>query len=507
MINLNISKQDLESVDALLQAVEDSLSVHLANFVPKYEEDDYQYSGEQNGFLSGLALSGTPLGARQYSVQQARTNKSKYICDTAQMTFLGNQPSIGLISESDEDLIPFKRELEKRDFMARLYDFGKDMGVYGVGYMLNFVRDGDKFPRFAVLDPKKTNVVFECGVEPRSLFGFTYDFAEDLVGKEKTSYYLVTVYTDKNVFVIRTKSFTNLNTQVVDIKQHFFGSVPITEARNNKRVIGDARPAYSLINVRNDLQTNRLQNIQDVIDYVLLIKNADVGNEEDIDKFVELLKKKIIALKGDNADARFLTNPLDQSQVQSLLESFDKDIVQITHIPDFTDKEFAQSSSNVALQTKLLGFIGLLKEKARFFVPAVKRVLLLAKEYCLKISQTQVADFDSDLLKIELKHTLPSNDQEMVSIITNLANIGLIDPRLLERLSFINNIESYLNNSSLYREEKATLDILLKSINTNSGGTNDTNIERQNATPVSQDQQDNAGNAMVGDGNKLSYEK
>jgi len=508
MINLNVSKEALVDTKRLLQVTQQALKLHLDNYVRAYAEDDYHYTGIFKPSAPTLLDNNKSLWNRGYTVGNANVPKAKYICDIAQTTFLGNQPAISLNDKDDDALKSFKRELESRDFMAKLYDWGKDVGIYGVGYLLTFTREGDLFPRFAVLEPKKTNVVYECGVEPRSLFGFTYDIAEDVIGQTTKQYYVVSIYTDKMVVFARTSSLIDLSMNEISVVNHLFGSVPITEAKNNKRMVGDARPAYSIIEVRNELQRNRLQNIQDVIDYVLLIKNADIGNEEDRAAFIQLLKERIISLKGDNTDAKFLTNPLDQTQIQALLDTFDKDIVQITHVPDFTNKEFAQSSSNVALQTKLLGFIGLLKEKARFFVPVVKRSLLLAKTFCENISRNDVANFDGQLLKIELKHTLPSNDQEMVSIITNMANIGLLDPKwAVTQLSKIDDGEQYLKNAFEYREEKATLDILLKSVNNNNGGTNDTNIERQNATPKNIEQDDNARNNMVGDGNKISYDK
>lgn len=508
MINLNVSKQDLQNTQRLLQVAQQALKLHLDNYVRAYQEDEYHYTGVLKNYAPTLLSNNKSMWNRGYTVGNANVPKAKYICDIAQTTFLGNKPAITLNEKDDTALVPFKKELETRDFMSKIYDFGKDVGIYGVGYLLTFTRDGDLFPRFAVLEPKKTNVVYECGVEPRSLFGFTYDIAEDVIGSTTKQYYIVSIYTENRVVVAKTSSVIDLSMTETQVIPHFFGAVPITEAKNNKLMVGDARPAYGIIEVRNELQRNRLQNIQDVIDYVLLIKNADIGNDEDRKAFIELLKERIISLKGDNTDAKFLTNPLDQAQIQNLLDTFDKDIVQITHVPDFTNKEFAQSSSNVALQTKLLGFIGLLKEKARFFVPAVKRTLLLAKQFCENISRNDLADFDEQLLKIELKHTLPSNDQEMVGIITNMANIGLLDPKwAVSQLSKIDDGELYLKNAFAYREQKAVLDNLLKSVNNNNGGTNDTNIERQNAIPKTVEQDDNAQNNMIGDGNKISYEK
>ena len=45
MINLNVSKQDLQNTQRLLKVAQQALKLHLDNYVRAYQEDEYHYTG------------------------------------------------------------------------------------------------------------------------------------------------------------------------------------------------------------------------------------------------------------------------------------------------------------------------------------------------------------------------------------------------------------------------------------------------------------------------------
>lgn len=508
MIQLNISKQDLESKERFTQVVTEALELHLnarGSYYNAYLEDDRQYTGKSNIVRLGsqIDLLKTDITKTMTSSVELIAPKAKYVVDISTALFIGIPPQFGYTNDKSNRLKPLEKNLEDRDFAKKIFNTGKGCSLYGVGYFLTFNKENDDFPRFAYLNPKNTNVVFDCSVEPSSVFAFYFDIQTKYLNGNTHKNYIVTVYTDTHMFVFETESLTSLQTTLKSYTPHSFGAVPITEFINNEEKVGDAKPAYTLIDYYNDILKMRKVNVEDVLDYILKLKNVDIGDEEQQAEFKSLLKSKILALKGDNSDAEFLTNPLNQDQVQRLSDEFDKEIFELTKVPNFNSQAFSQSSGETALQTKMLPYIYLVNEKERNFTSGLKRVLRLVKNYCDSVGNGKTVKYNVEDVVITYTHNLPSNDREKISQIVSLKNIGLLDPLwAVQQISTINDYDGYLARAKEYTEYSKKLDSVTKVANNN--GVNDTNIERQNGKDTNlQERRDNVLNANVGESKNI----
>lgn len=498
MINLNVKRSDLASRDKLLETVGLALQKHLKDFVEKYEEDDQQYDGKIKATSSRYMTSPNLLLSQQSSpITEAYATKAKYIVDTSCSLFIGIPPTITKGGDESE-LKTLNKKLDHRGFNKALYNVGHQCSRYGVGYLLTFSKEGDLFPRYASLDPKKTNVVYDTSIDPSSLFGFYFNIEQKKVGNSVVDYYDIYVYTNEMYYHIETNDRNNLVGNIVDSGIHLFGKEPITEFKNNDGFIGDARPVYSLITAYNELQNNRLQNVKDTINYILWLKNVRIGTKEEQEAFKSLLESGILATEGDNTNAQFLTNPLNQSQIQELLKQIESDIYQISAVPNFNSDTFAISAGTSAIETKMLSFIYLVNEKERNFTPPLKRVLEMTKQFLETIGESVMVDFELEDVSVEYTHNLPNNDKEKITQIVSLDNIGLLDPQwALRQISTVEGVEDYLVRAKERYEYKKLFDLKAKEVN-NDGGVNDTNIERQNKDGFTQEQLDNQSNANVG---------
>ena len=94
----------------------------------------------------------------------------------------------------------------------------------------------------------------------------------------------------------------------------------------------------------------------------------------------------------------------------------------------------------------------------------------------------------------------------MVRNVVNLANVGMLDPRVaLQGISFIPNVDDYIKGVKVYNEyvDKRKKETQNK-INS---GVNETNLERQNQTPLSANQEDNKNNDTIGKAQDISENK
>jgi len=450
-------------------------------------------------------------------------NFVKPLCDTSTATFLGRLPDIvstGTEKEKERiskfSLIAKHNCLEEESFDSALHG-----SISGSGYLCLYNEEGDSFPRYRSLNPKYTNVIYDCSIAKKRLCAFHIYFEQTSTGGR----YVCIIYTKKKMFAYATGQISiptkmafsvyplNLflinGAQETNVAEHGYSDIPIVEFPNNKECISDCKPALGVMALYSALQNNRFRNVDDIMNYLLFIKNARLGNEEETNKAVSLIKsERVIALEGDNVDAKFLSNPLNQTDIQRLADDYKREIHFITHIPDFTSVEFTQNASDPVLKAKTKPLLDLCLEKEKWFNYGYMLVLRMTLDF-VKQNDTKLYDsvkFDLDNIDLVYTHTLPSNDTDMVNNIVNLGNQGLLNPDIaLQGLSFIPNVSDYLKGVkewNLYVDKRKE-----NTKNNNSNGVNETNLERQNSTPQTTSEMDNKANFVKGVGKDLSDNK
>lgn len=444
-------------------------------------------------------------------------NLLKPLCDTAKSTFLGRVPDIvsnGTNAEK-ERISKFSLLQKHNDFEEEIDDTALQMGITGSGFLILYNEEGDSFPKYRSLDPLYTNVVYDCSVAMKRLFAYTI-YYEAIGGEEGTTgRYVCLIYTKDKLYAYYTNNIsiaTKENFSVYPLElflidgakktyviEHGFKDIPIVEFLNNKQCISDCKPALFLIHLYSALQNNRFQNVDDIMNYLLFIKNARLGNEKEAELAIDLIKRhRVLPLEGENVDARFLSNPLNQTDIQKLADDYKNEIHTITHIPDFMSYDFTQNASDPVLKAKTKPLLDLCLEKEKWFNKGYMIVLDLTLDFVQK-NDKKLYDsikFDLDNIDLVYTHTLPSNDTDMVNNIVNLGNQGLNDPRVtLQGLSFIPNVDDYLKGLKEWNEYIDNR----KKINENKNtGLNQTNLDRQNAKPQTTSEMDNKVNFIKG---------
>ena len=450
-------------------------------------------------------------------------NLIKPLCDTSTSTFLGRVPDIvskGTEKEK-ERISKFTLTQKHNDFEEEIYDSALHGSISGSGYLALYNDNGDTFPHYRSLDPKYTNVVYDCTIAKTPMFAYHIYFKKS--GKEGK--YVCIIYTKDKMYAYETSKMS-LSTEIAfrvyplnmflingaektNVAEHGFKDIPIVEFPNNKLCISDCKPALPTMALYGALQNNRFQNVDDIMNYLLFVKNARLGNEEEAEKAINLIKtQRVLAVEGDNVDAKFLSNPLNQTDIQKLADDYKREIHFITHIPDFTSVEFTQNASDPVLKAKTKPLLDLCLQKEKWFNKGYMKVLDLTLDF-VKRNDSKLYDsikFDLDNVDLVYTHTLPSNDTDMVNNIVNLGNQGVLDPRIaLQGLSFIPNVDDYLKGVkewNLYVDKRKETNK-----NNNSNGVNQTNLERQNKTPQEIKQMDNKTNFIKGASQDLSGNK
>jgi len=323
------------------------------------------------------------------------------------------------------------------DLLEKLYDeieedshnaeLGTDISVFGRGYELLFMNDAAvPYPELAVLSPFTTNVVCDTSVKHKSMFAFS--ITADLNLLDQVQGYIVTVYCKGFIDTYYTKSLKAAESyQFQNREASFFGKVQVTEYRNNARSRGDFEGQITLIDAYNLLQSDRLNDKEQLADALLAIENGSLGDDEtERSETAAFIKKEKILELDQGGKAYWVVKNLNEDQVEILKKSIKDDIHEFSKVPCLTDENFVGNSSGVAMKYKLLGLEDLGKTKERYFKRGLKRRLKMLEN----IFYVKAIPFKASDISTTMKRTLPVDDEIQARIASETEGLISWETRL-----------------------------------------------------------------------------
>ena len=198
---------------------------------------------------------------------------------------------------------------------------GKWILVGGTGYKMAlpnkaWEKDGDE-PPFNVYapDPRRTFVVYSSDVDESPMMNVTY-------AKRKNGDVIFTVYTHTEVYTYRHGETTPIP------RPNPLGMLPIVEYPAAD-LLGVFEPVVPLVDALNALQSNRLDDVAQYINSFLAILGAQVDEET----YKRLEEWKMLCLP-EGTDAKYLSSPMSQADVQTLKDDLYQAILTICGVPN-----------------------------------------------------------------------------------------------------------------------------------------------------------------------------
>ena len=229
------------------------------------------------------------------------------------------------------------------------YRLAYDMFTCGIGYRLTIHDTGDddtdyldEAP-FEIYIPKAENtfVVKRSDVTRRVLMGVTYVFKD---AEEKQPEY--TVYTPNVKYTIEG---VDSDMKIVGREKHNFGMVTLTEYPCNPNYMGAFEPVVPLLDAYNLTLSNKLDGIEQFIQSLAVAVNCQFEENTTAN---DIRKAGMIVLKsiGENkADFRILSEQLDQSQTQVLVDYLYEQVLRICAMPSTTKGGTSTSDTGAAV--------------------------------------------------------------------------------------------------------------------------------------------------------------
>jgi SPP1 family phage portal protein len=217
-------------------------------------------------------------------------------------------------------------------------NLGEWMFIAGQGYRMTlpntkWTKDGDEAPfTIRALRPGQTFVIYSTDVDEHELAA-----VHVVTGEHQEAVF--SVYTDKFQF-----EFTGVSD--LKIKPHTLGMIPIVEYPLENSRLGVFEVVVDLLNMLNELQSNRMDDIVQFVNSFLAVIGAELNEET----YKRLEEWKTLCLP-EGTDAKYLSGSLNQADVQTLKDDILDAITEITGMPTRGNGS-SESSNGVAVQLR-----------------------------------------------------------------------------------------------------------------------------------------------------------
>ena len=358
-------------------------------------------------------------------------NHAKYISDTAVGYFAGNP-----VKYSGGNIDPLTQLLRAADSDTQDIDLAQKASIFGVCYEFIYTDEGGQ-PRLYSPDPRQAFVIYDDTVRQTSVAGVYYYNLHDSAANRDIGY---SVYLCDGESVTHFMANTAFAVQgEAQSRPHGMHGVPLIEIYNNSACTGDFEPVLSLIDAYNVLQSDRVNDKEQFVEAILLIKGSTLGdsNDEKTENYKALRENGLLELDAEGS-AEWLTRQFDENSVEILRKSLEQDIHKFANVPCMSDESFGGNASGVAMRYKLLGFEQITKIKERYFREGLKERLRLL---CSWLETTGRAHIDPRSIAIQFTRALPVNEVEQAQLVSELRDVVPLET-LLGQLPFIDDPET-----------------------------------------------------------------
>ena len=213
------------------------------------------------------------------------------------------------------------------------------MAVCGVGYRMilpnKYAEQGNDDTPFEIdtPDPRNTFVVYNSG------FGHRRAMCVRQIKRDKNkrvnNYVPADDYEIVNCVYTRNMYFEIVGNRIVDKRPHPLGDLPIFEYQLNAFRLGSFEPAITVLDAINNISSNRVDGIEQFVQSFLKFINCDI-DESDVEALRKLGAIKIKSTEHQKGDVELISQELNQSQTQTLVDNLYEQALVICGMPTTT---------------------------------------------------------------------------------------------------------------------------------------------------------------------------
>lgn len=302
-------------------------------------------------------------------------------------------------------------------------DCTTNTSICGLGYKLVLPLDDEDCPFFIRGDikPQQAFVVYSNDMYEKPILGchFYRIKSKDNTSEDKI---FLNVWTNYHQYFIIKKGedYTiekqKCNNKDCDGYPLTIKEIPLQEYERNTFRIGDWEIHQPLIEAKNKLTSNRVDDVEQIVDYILILINCKFKDKEDreavlTDRLLELEQKD----KDFKPNVDILKNPLNQSEIQVFQEYLDLKWQEGVGIPCRQERGGGGGDTGKAVIYRN-GFTDL-ENNAGFIIPSIEKaeqnIIKKAVKYCKNIKSCVIKEIRP--IDIQLVFTRSKTDDPLTA--------------------------------------------------------------------------------------------
>lgn len=231
-------------------------------------------------------------------------------------------------SEDDKRIARLNEMLFEQGKAAKDKQLAEDFSICGIGYRMALPKrfdDGGVSPFDIIpLNPLTTCVGYSNDIYQRRMLGISYVVKADGTTK-------IGAYTDTHYYELEGSKFGG-QYELKKVKRNGIGVVPIVEYRADEQRMGCFEKVLDLLDALCVLTSDRVNGLSQFVSSILWADNVEVTDEQkDAVKNGGWLFTKSDGIT--KANIEYITQQLDQTSAQSLVDWIYEQILQITGTP------------------------------------------------------------------------------------------------------------------------------------------------------------------------------
>lgn len=288
------------------------------------------------------------------------------------------------------------------------------------------------------LDPRDTFVVYSNEIGNKPLMAVKYS-----VDDNKVTHY--SIYT-------KDKYYLTDGNRILENKPHALGMIPIFEYPANHARLGSFEIVLPLLDAINNVESNRMDGIEQVVQAFIKFINCDITKEE-YEEFLQLGAIKVKSADGQTADVGVVTTELNQTQSQTLKDDFYNSILTICGLPNRNGgSSTSDTGAAVLLRDGWSDAEARAKDSEHMFKRSEKQMLKLVLKIC-----REVEGLNLHLKDIDMKFTRRNYEaiQSKSQVLISMLQQPKIHPQLaFEHSGLFCDAETAYTMSMNYYEEQ-----------------------------------------------------
>lgn len=314
--------------------------------------------------------------------------------------------------------------------------------ICGVGYKLALPANSEELElngipfviNTDIIMPMLAGVVYSNESISRPVMGFVIGTYYNEEGKADGNLY--TCWTKYAQYMLKNSESSDgydtvkqiMDGKEVDVYQLSNNRIPLIEVERNPFRNGDWEVATELLELKNNLISNRMDDIQQMVDYILVLTNCAFENDDDRNK---ALQARLLELQTTNPNnpskAEILKNALDQTSIQQLADYIDLLIQECVGIPNRQERGGGGGDTGQAVKYRN-GFRDL-ENNAGLIIPKMDKAELqfidLCLSYCENVKVEGITDLKARDVRCKFLRSFNDDALSASQAFINLVNGGM----------------------------------------------------------------------------------